>query len=538
MINKKTIRFIKEKKLTIVLYLIIIAITIPFETIGYSHFISDITTSVKGRNFNYTTIYRSIVFIIGIYILTRILYAIKYFFEVLISSHLIYYVRTNIFNEIIKKCQSNFDQIEKGKIISYLTSLPHIYEDKLHFLLAKILPDSIGVISLTSFFFFVDIKLGLLLFVMIICLCFTISRVSKKCIQLQQEKQDLYYSNNENIQDKLSNIFSILTSNKSSNEFEKNEQKEKEYRNKKFKSDFQDLKAENSLVVIILIFTVITLIYFIHLFKVKNNKKLIITAFLVFFSYLGYIDSIKWYVIDYLNKMSLIDQYEKTLENKTKIINGKKINFILNGDIKFNNISFSYGKKQVLKDLNLTFKNNNLNVIMGPSGTGKSTIFKLILKLAQPTSGCISIDGTDITYSQLDYLRNNIGIVNQNTTLFNTSLYENISYGNNSTKEKVQKLINEWNLNNTIFRNINMKNNVGVDGYYLSNGQRQMILILREYLNNKKIILMDEPTSSLDLESKKLILNILKKISKKKNIIITTHDEFVKQFSNNIVMIK
>ena len=109
-------------------------------------------------------------------------------------------------------------------------------------------------------------------------------------------------------------------------------------------------------------------------------------------------------------------------------------------------------------------------------------------------------------------------------------MFENIKYTNHKiTKEKISQFIDSLGLNKTVFKNINLDTKTGVEGFNLSNGQRQMILILREYFSDKKILLMDEPTSSLDIHSKEIIMNFIKHISSNRTIIITTHDNFVKE---------
>lgn len=537
--NNKTLNFIKNNKLSVIVYFIIIILILPLESIGYSHFISDITTSVKGKNYNYGIIYKSIIFIIFIYLATRMLHSAKYYMEMFIENNLIYYIRTNIFKEIIAKCKDSYGQIEKGKIISYLDVIPEIYEENIRFLLAKILPESIAILVLTCFFFYVDLKLGLIAVCLIITLIITLKIVSKKCTLYERERQEVYYSNNETIQDKLSNIFSILTSNKTNNEENKNDKQEQKYKKVKYKSDFQNLKAENVLMFIILIFTIIILLHFAKLFKTKNDKKIIITGFLVYFYYIQYIDSTKWYLIDYFNKISLISQYEETLLTKNKIKCGKLKNFIKYGKIEFKNVNFNYEKRKILNNFNFKFEENKLNVILGPSGSGKTTIFKILLRLADPQSGEVLIDGIDIKKADINYLRNCIGTVNQNTILFNETIFKNITYNNPKiTKQTVNELIDKLQLKNNIFSNVSIDSSAGVDGHNLSNGQRQMVLILREYLDNKKILLLDEPTSSLDVQTKSLILNILKKLSHNKTIVITTHDEHVSNIADIIVNIK
>ena len=157
-------------------------------------------------------------------------------------------------------------------------------------------------------------------------------------------------------------------------------------------------------------------------------------------------------------------------------------------------------------------------------------MFKLLIRLKDPTSGKITLDNVDLKDASISYLRDNIGIVNQNTYLFNTTVFENIKYTNQKiTPEEVSKFIKTLQLNKTVFKNITLDSQTGVEGFNLSNGQRQMVLILREYFANKRILLMDEPTSSLDKESKDIIMNIIKHISRTRTVIITTHDNFVRE---------
>lgn len=528
--DNKTVSFFKQNKIMISFYIIVILLLIPVRTIGFSHFISKITTSVKGKNFDMSVIYTSIIFIILIYLGTRLLYIAKYFLQVYLENNLVYTIRTNIFKDILNKVQQNYDQIEKGKIISFLDVIPQIYEQKVRELLSKLLPECTAILVLSGYFFWVDVNLGLIIVGMIVVLLFSIFWLSKKCVQKKIDKQETYYNNNEEVQDKLSNVFSILVSNKSKEELQKNCAKEDVYRDKKFKSDYQDLAADTTLTFVIIFFTVVSLLYYIRIFRRRQNIQVVITSFLVFFSLINYVDHINWYLLHFINNLSLINQYEEKISNDETIKDGEKTNFITEGVFRFHNVSFSYEEKKILNNINFDFYPHKLNIILGSSGTGKSTMFKLLIRLKDPTSGKITLDNVDLKDASISYLRDNIGIVNQNTYLFNTTVFENIKYTNQKiTPEEVSKFIKTLQLNKTVFKNITLDSQTGVEGFNLSNGQRQMVLILREYFANKRILLMDEPTSSLDKESKDIIMNIIKHISRTRTVIITTHDNFVRE---------
>ena len=174
--DHKTLSFFKQNKLMISIYLIVILLLIPVRTIGFSHFISKITTSVKGNNFDMSVIYISIIYIILIYLGTRLLYIAKYFLQIYLENNLVYTIRTNIFKDVLTKVQENYDQIEKGKIISFLDVIPQIYEQKVRELLSKLLPECTAILVLSGYFFWVDIKLGFIIIGMIITTLILTSR--------------------------------------------------------------------------------------------------------------------------------------------------------------------------------------------------------------------------------------------------------------------------------------------------------------------------------------------------------------------------
>ena len=181
--------------------------------------------------------------------------------------------------------------------------------------------------------------------------------------------------------------------------------------------------------------------------------------------------------------------------------------------------------------MNLRFYPNEVTGIFGESGCGKTTLLLLLLGMYKPKKGSILIDGVDIKYASREYLSSQIGFLSQNTILNNSSIIKNIGKPEKDIREAI-KILNVGN----IFKNINLHRNVGLYGSKLSNGQRQMVNIIRLYLENKKINLFDEPTSSLDPKTKKLILNVLHKIKMEgKTIIVVSHDDMIIKNVDNVI---
>ena len=198
-----------------------------------------------------------------------------------------------------------------------------------------------------------------------------------------------------------------------------------------------------------------------------------------------------------------------------------------NGLIEFKNAYFRYNEKNnyVIKNLNLTIKPGDHIAIIGPSGAGKTTICSLIQRFYDLTDGEILIDGIDIKNIPLNLLHKTIGVVEQNVYIFSGTIYENILYGNpKATEEEVLKAAKDAGLLEFIDSlPEKIQTNVGERGIKVSGGQKQRISIARMFLKNPKILILDEATSTLDVETESLIKKSLFSLSKGKTTITIAH---------------
>lgn len=194
-------------------------------------------------------------------------------------------------------------------------------------------------------------------------------------------------------------------------------------------------------------------------------------------------------------------------------------------NIKFENISFSYEKdKMILKDVNIKIKNGEKVAIIGPNGTGKSTIINLLLRIYEPDSGRVLINGIDISCSNLKEHRRMISVVNQDTYLFNASVYDNITLFVHKDKKKVYKAAKAGCIHDFIEQMPDKyESYVGRNGAKLSGGQRQKIAIARALLKESAIMVFDEATSNCDAESEMQINDMIKNNFNDKTIIIVSH---------------
>lgn len=200
----------------------------------------------------------------------------------------------------------------------------------------------------------------------------------------------------------------------------------------------------------------------------------------------------------------------------------------IQGNVVFQNVSFSYPSRpeiEVLKDVDFEVNFGQKIAIVGPSGTGKSTIASLLLRFYNIDKGQISIDGKDINDFQLEQLRGNMSIVPQDVILFGGTIKENIAYGKPSaTDAEIMEAAKQANAFNFIegFPE-QMETLVGERGIKLSGGQRQRIAIARALLKNPSILILDEATSSLDSESEKLVQEALEVLMQGRTSFIIAH---------------
>jgi len=199
---------------------------------------------------------------------------------------------------------------------------------------------------------------------------------------------------------------------------------------------------------------------------------------------------------------------------------------VKNGTVEFKKVKFAYGEEEsVIKNLSFKVKPGEKIALIGPSGGGKSTIVKLILRLFDTTSGNIFIDDQDVARVTQDSLRKHIALVPQDPIMFHRSIMENIRYGRKgATNEEVIAAAKMAHCHDFIMSFPNKyKTFVGERGVKLSGGQRQRVAIARAILSNASILVLDEATSSLDSESEKLIQDALLKLVKNKTTFIIAH---------------
>ncbi len=245
---------------------------------------------------------------------------------------------------------------------------------------------------------------------------------------------------------------------------------------------------------------------------------------------------------DYQRSMASVNRVLDLIDTPIKILSGSKNlkTDEIKGNITFSKVGFNYeSRKNLLNDFNLKIKAGNTVGIVGPTGSGKSTLIKLLLRLYNLNSGNIYIDGISIEKLNLKHLRRSIALVSQDTYLFHGTIFENISYGtSNPSHEKVLQaaILSE---SSKFIEELpeGYKTTVGERGQKLSGGQKQRIAIARAIIKDSPILILDEATAAVDNETEAAILRSLERITNNRTTLIIAHRlSTVKNADSIIVM--
>ena len=208
--------------------------------------------------------------------------------------------------------------------------------------------------------------------------------------------------------------------------------------------------------------------------------------------------------------------------------------------ISFRNVSFSYGNRLVLDNVNFEIKKGKSIALVGPSGGGKSTLMDIIPRFIEPQKGVILLDEENIQNLTVESLRSQMGVVNQESILFNDTIFNNIAFGKPETSmEAVVEAARIANAHDFIMNTEKgYQTNIGDRGMKLSGGQKQRLSIARAVLSNPPIMLLDEATSALDTESEKLVQDALNNLMKSRTSLIIAHRLSTIKNANEILVLE
>lgn len=488
--------------------------------------------------------YVCVVIIISVFISNLFRYLSQRIMENL-RIHTLLNLRKAVFNNVMNLHTGYFSNQRKGDIISKIASDVQVVQFSVTGTLQVVFKEPLQLLAYIVVLFSLSAKLTLFSILVIPISAFVISRIVKKLKSQAKEGQESYGKMISNLDEALSGIKIIKAFNAST--FIKNRFNQESENYSKIMRRMVRRQQMGSPVSELLGVAMVAIILLYGGSLVLNGEGDLKAS--EFIGYIAIFSQVmrpaKALTDSFSNVHNGIAAGERVLElidekNNVEDVPNAEIVTAFDSDITFENVDFAYGEKQILHNINLTIAKGQTIALVGPSGGGKSTLVDLIPRFMDVTGGEILFDGKNIKSLNQDSLRGLIGTVNQESILFNDTIFNNIAFANeNATQDEVEAAAKIANAHDFILKTPEgYQTNIGDRGSKLSGGQRQRICIARAVVKNPPIMLLDEATSALDTESERLVQDALYKLMENRTTVVIAHRLSTIQNADKIVVLE
>ena len=472
----------------------------------------------------------TIIFVLGAILSISIIKAIfgynKEFKYDLLSTWVHEDIKNDLFTHIQKLEFKYFDEMNTGELMSRIGEDAENIWQTIGYGLRLFVENIIYFVISTIILFYLNWKLALACFIVMIPIGFIAVQLEKKFGKCYGEISDKTAEINTTAQEDIAGIRLVKAFSREKYEISKFLKLNKSY----YDLNMDQAKVIGDYFPKIEFLTNISLVLMIVFggYLVMNGEMSI--GVLVAFS--GYIWNLIWpmrmlgELTDLISRnLASAKKIFAIIEREPEIKSGALEDVNIKGDIKFENVSFSYNDELVLKNINLDIKAGSTIAIMGTTGSGKSTLLNLIGRYYDVKEGCIKVDNIDVKNYDLEVLRSSMAIVPQDTFLFSDSILNNIKFSNENADieevKKYSKLACSLDFIETLDEGFNTE--IGERGIGLSGGQKQRISISRALRRNSSILILDDSTSALDMETEQELLKNLSMMEKQSTTFIVAH---------------
>ena len=489
-----------------------------------------------------------LIFMVSIIIITFLLKNIfnylSMFFITFLRNGVVKNIRNDIYEQMIKLSLSFYSEKKRGDIVARISSDVQELDNSFLSIFELIVKDPLMVLFTLISMFLISPKLSLFVIIFIPICGFVISVVGKslrrKSLKVQKEQGQFISLVDETLSGmKILKIF---------NAEKKFFKKFTDSTNRFYKFSNSVLNRKNlasPLSEFLGISSIAGVLWFGGIMVLKENS-LDASAFIVYlglaYNILTPAKSLSRATYKVKKASAAAERIFHIIDNETMVVEDKNAQNIesFSSGIEINNITFSYEDEIVVDGLNLKIPKGKSFALVGQSGSGKSTLANLICRFYDVNTGSINVDGINIKNLKKDALRNLIGLVTQDSILFNDSIKNNLLIAKpEATNEEIiecLKIANAWEFVSKMPEQID--SNIGDSGNKLSGGQKQRLSIARAVLKNPPILVLDEATSALDSESEKLVQNALENLMKNKTSLVIAHRLSTIQNADKIIVLE
>lgn len=461
-----------------------------------------------------------------------------------LRAHTLLNLRKSVFNNVMDLHLGYFNNERKGDVISKVSSDVQVVQFSVTSTLQVVFKEPLQLIAYIIFLFNISTQLTFFALLIIPISGFIIGRIVKRLKTQAVKAQESLGLMISFLDESLSGIKIIKAFNASGQVKEKFDKE-----NRKYTGILKSMARRQQLASPVSEFLGVTVVCAIVLYGgtliLNGNSGLEAPAFIAYITMFSQVMRPAKAITDSFSQIhSGIAAGERVLnliDLKPEIVDAPdaKPAGAFQKNIEFSKVSFAYGDRQILKEVSLQIEAGQTVALVGPSGGGKSTLMDLIPRFIEPQTGHILFDGDDISHLQMETVRAQMGIVNQESILFNDTIFNNIAFGKpGATAEEVIAAAKIANAHDFILNTDEAyQSNIGDRGLKLSGGQRQRLCIARAVLANPPIMLLDEATSALDAESEKLVQDALNKLMQNRTSLVIAHRLSTIQNADKIIVL-
>lgn len=503
-----------------------IVITHPVEMVVSSILSEKFIASVQGQpNMRYLW------WIMGMHLASNIVNALQELVDAHYVPILEHEIRMDLLSKISNKQEFNYETMDGGDTITNIKSIPANVTHFIDRFITWVITPAITILIIGAYMMRINAPLGLKLVAILMaymaCNLAVLQSIPQEAQRQEAEEATLI----NQIDDSLNNTLSTMMCDSSAQEL--STIAEQHARFDSLMTINLQKRARGMMLSGIMIVTALAAMVWLIFQAFRNNAVSRANMIILLIIAISLIRDIRMHtnrmIYAFLEYAKLIKHHAfvQDLAHKT-VPDGRKTGFPVNGNITFLNVSYAYDgtDEKALDRVSFKIRAKDRVAIVGGSGSGKTTILKLVMGFGRPDEGSVLIDGHDVRGIRRKHLRKHISLVPQNVKLFNRSIMDNICYGSpDLDPERVKNELKTLH----VMRAFNalpdgLDSVVGKNGDKLSGGQKQIIYLLRCYFRRTPIVLMDEPTSALDGENAKYVRRMIDAMSRHATLIVVTHD--------------
>jgi len=440
-------------------------------------------------------------------------------------------IRRDLYDHYLELPLSFFTDERKGNLISRIINDVQIIKDSLIAVLNSLFRDPPTIIVFSTILFLFNWKLTLIIFLMAPITAIILSKIGNSLKRSSQKSQEKISDITSTLDETLGAVRVVKAFGMEEYEKQKFEKENYSYFELLVKI-FRKRALASPVSEIIGVITIVIILFIFGSDIIKGSSDMTPGAFIfylaVFFQMMPSLKLFGQMFNSYKEGSAASERVFKLLDTKPDIVNKPDAKELkeFSSYIEFKDVSFKYEKSDmILRNVNLTIEKGKIIAIVGPSGAGKSTLVDLIPRFYDAVSGSLQIDGTEIKDLTIESVREKMGIVTQETILFNDSVKNNIAYGKQDISH--EKIIDAAKAANSHIFIEKFENGydtvIGDRGVKLSGGERQRLSIARALLKNPPILILDEATSSLDTESELLVQQAIERLMIGRTSIVIAH---------------